>query len=346
MNRDLVCPAPSTSASTRAPAGPQEAGRTGPAPHAVGPSTQQDPAASLPGRPRRPWVSAACGQSGTVVGPRGLELEEVPVPPARGDAWAYVSPSRLNCWLSCPLKFRLMYLDGLRPPTTPALFLGKACHRLLEAVYRQRQLGQAFPASYHSDRFSESWGEMVDQEGMRFDRAADEEAMQRQVLDLVDAYLRHVPAHEPRPLGVETPLQSPLVDPCTGEDLGIPLVGIVDLILDGPDGALIADFKTSSRSAEPAEALHEIQLSCYSYLFRQSQPRPEAGLEIRSLIKTRIPKIEFHRYPARTEGHFRRLFCVIRAYLDDLDAGRFLFRPGFHCSLCDFGPQCRAWDRV
>ena len=32
-------------------------------------------------------------------------------------------------------------------------------------------------------------------------------------------------------------------------------------------------------------------------------------------------------HPARTDAHFRRLFAVIRAYLDDLDCGRFIFRP-------------------
>ena len=42
--------------------------------------------------------------------------------------WSYISASRLNTWLSCPLKFRLRYLDGIRSPTSPALFLGKQVH--------------------------------------------------------------------------------------------------------------------------------------------------------------------------------------------------------------------------
>jgi len=42
---------------------------------------------------------------------------------------------------------------------------------------------------------------------------------------------------------------------------------------------------------------------------------------------------------------FRRLFAVIREYLDALDSGKFNYRPGFGCSLCDFreGP-CRGWQ--
>ncbi len=126
--------------------------------------------------------------------------------------------------------------------------------------------------------------------------------------------------------------------------LGIPLLGIADLVLDERDGPLIVDFKTASRSAAPFEVAHEIQLSCYSYLYRQAAGRQEGGLEIRSLIKTKTPKLDFHRYQPRTERHFRRLFAVIRAYLDDLDRGDFIFRPGMGCVMCDFrDDHCLQW---
>ena len=82
---------------------------------------------------------------------------------------------------------------------------------------------------------------------------------------------------------------------------------------------MIADFKTAARSSEPMEITNEIQLSSYAWLHRQITGQQEGGLEIRSLIKTKTPKVEFHPYPARTDVHFRRLFAVIREYLDALD---------------------------
>jgi CRISPR/Cas system-associated exonuclease Cas4 (RecB family) len=263
----------------------------------------------------------------------------------RGSVWTYVSPSRLNTWLACPLKFKLVYLEGLRSPTTPSLFLGKCCHSVLETVYRHRQLGVGLEITDISRRLRESWAEMIDQEGMKFESSAQEQAMQKQVVDLVDAYLKAIPSDEPRPLAVEAALEMPLVDPETDEDLGIPLVGIVDLILDGQAGAVIADFKTAARSAEPLEILHEVQLSCYAWLFRQTEGRAEGGLEIRSLIKTKVPKVEIHAYARRTERHFRRLFALFHAYLDALDKGVFTFRPGFHCGMCDHcQTHCRQWS--
>lgn len=263
---------------------------------------------------------------------------------SHGGIWAYVSPSRLNCWLSCPLKLKLQYIDGLRAPTSPSLFLGKVVHAGLEIYYRHRQLGVTMAAGEVLGRLRDALGSIVAEEDMHFESAASEEALRQQAEGLVTAYLQQVPREEPKPLAVEAAIEAPLVDPGSGEDLGIPLLGIMDLVLEGHDGAVIIDFKTSARSSQPPEVVYEVQLSSYAWLFRQVAGQQEGALEIRSLIKTKVPKVEVHRYPARSEVHFRRLFAVIRAYLDDLDAGRFHFRPGFHCSLCDFrdGP-CRGW---
>ncbi len=261
-----------------------------------------------------------------------------------GGVWDYISPSRLNLWLRCPLSWRLRYIDGIRTPASPALFVGKRCHSGLEDHYRHRMLGVTLPSEEVVRRMDAGWDQAVAHEQMTFDTVAEETALRQQVADLVRAYLAQVPDDEPRPLAVEATMEVPLVDPETDEDLGIPLLGIVDLVLDDPDGPVIRDFKTSSRSAPPFEVTHEIQLTSYGYLFRRTTGQEEVGLEIHSLIKTKTPKIEGHRYPARTDAHFRRLFGVIREYLDALDRGRFNYRPGWGCGMCDFrDTHCRVW---
>lgn len=272
-------------------------------------------------------------------------LDRQPLQERQGGVWEYISPSRLNCWLACALKFKLRYLDGIKTPTTPSLFVGKVVHALLERWYRHHQLGIRVAAADITMRLGDLWGQAVDEEGMKFESVAEEQALQKQVVALVTAYLAYVPADEPQPMAVETAVEAPLIDPVTGEDLGIPMVGIMDLVSVGPAGPVIADFKTSGRSAEPLEITHEIQLTSYAYLFRHCAGQREAGLEIRSLIKTKVPKIEFHRYPARTEGHFRRLFSIIREYLDALDSGRFNYRPGWGCAMCDYSlTHCLQWQ--
>ena len=260
----------------------------------------------------------------------------------QGGVWDYVSPSRLNLWLRCPLAFKLRYIDGVRTPTSPAAFMGKVVHAGLEVFYRHRQLGISLSATESSTRVTDAWDHLRHEDDVALDSVEQEAKLRQQAVDLVAAYVSQVPKEELPPEAVEVALESPLVDPASGEDLGIPLVGIVDLIRAS---LTIADFKTTARSGRPLEVAHEVQLGCYAYLFRQVTGRKEDGLEICNLVKTKAPKVERHPFPARNERHLRRLFAVIRAYLDSIDSAKFLYRPGFACSMCDFrdSAHCRGW---
>ncbi len=189
------------------------------------------------------------------------------------------------------------------------------------------------------------WGRSVAAEGMRFVSAVEEAQLQAKAGELVGTYLAKVASETALPVAVETAVESPLIDFRTGEDLGIPLVGVMDLVLAEDSGPVIVDFKTAARADQLSELSHEIQLGCYAYLFRQTTGTSESALEIRRLVKTKTPQASFHRWPARTGKHFGRLFAVIRAYLDDLHSQRFVFRPGQACSYCDFREwHCREWS--
>jgi CRISPR/Cas system-associated exonuclease Cas4 (RecB family) len=260
-----------------------------------------------------------------------------------GGPFDYLSPTRLSTWLTCPLRFKLRYLEGVEEPTSPSQFLGQRVHDALAYVYRHRQHGQHVTADEVGEYIVTTWDDAADEERMEFDSVEVEIALRKQAIGLVHAYLSQQ-CDEESPIAVEMPLECPLVDPITGEDLGIRLLGIVDLVLDSPLGATVIDFKTSSKSSAPLEVAHEIQLSCYAYVFRHTFGVTEHELQIRSLIKTKKPKIEVHPYPARGDTHFRRLFAAIRAYLDDVRSNQFVYRPNWTCSMCTFrNTKCRDW---
>ena len=272
-------------------------------------------------------------------------LSREPIREKQGNVWCYVSPSRLSLWARCPLAFRFRYIDGIRTPTGPNLFLGTQVHSALERYYRHRQIGVTLSVDAVSDWMERSWPTAMAEAEMEFSSLEEGEKLRQQEVVLVRAYLAQVPEDEPRPLAVETTMEVPLVDPLSGEDLGIPLLGIVDLVLDEPDGASIIDFKTAARGGGLAEIQHEIQLTAYSFAYRSTTGQREGGLQIRRIVKTKVSKIEMHSFPARSNEHFRRLFSLVRCYLDDLDSGRFVYRPGFGCQMCDFrGTHCSKWD--
>ena len=262
----------------------------------------------------------------------------------KGGIWDYVSPSRINLWLKCPLAFRLRYVEGIRSAPSPAQFVGKTVHRALEIYYRNRQQNVRLPAAEIGEHLLAQWDASVAMDGVRFASSAVEGVARQQSLDLVLVYLAQLPDDEPRPLAIETALEAPLLDPVTGKNLGVPLVGVIDLVLPGADGAIIADFKTTSRGGELPELTHELQLSSYSYLFRQSSRLSEEALEIRNLVKTKTPRVENHRYGPRSQAHYLRLFAVIRDYLDALDAGNYVIRPSHLCTACEFSSShCAQW---
>src|SRR5688572_9144538 len=146
--------------------------------------------------------------------------------------WDYVSPSRLNLWLRCPLAFRLKYVDGVPTPTTPAAFVGKMVHRGLETYYRQRQAGITLSAREVTAVVQRDWDAAAFLAKVPFDSLVDEQLSQGQTLNLIDVYLRTVRGDEPLPLAVEAAVEAPLVDPITGKDFGLPLVGVIDLVLN------------------------------------------------------------------------------------------------------------------
>ena len=116
----------------------------------------------------------------------GLLALDQPQERTRG-VWDYISPSRLNLWIRCPLAFRLKYLDGIRTPASPALFVGKRCHSGLEDHYRHRMLGITLSPDEVIRRMDAGWGQAVVDEQMDFDSTAQEATLRQQVADeLID----------------------------------------------------------------------------------------------------------------------------------------------------------------
>jgi len=257
-----------------------------------------------------------------------------------GQIMDYISPSRLSLWMKCPLSFKRRYIDDWKPTPSPALFVGKVTHSLLGHVYQLRAAGQDCPSDTLPTLVADAWKFGMETEPPCFENGAEEEKSRFQILDLVTAYINSVPIQDEVPIAIERKYEVPLIDPATGENLGIPLLGVLDLVLKEECGNVITDFKTSSTSSIN-DLAHEVQLTSYAYLFREATEQEELRCEVRQLVKSKTPKVQIHRFPRRSDEHFTRFFGLIREYLDSLDKKVFNYRPSWTCgSTCEHYTAC------
>jgi hypothetical protein len=256
-----------------------------------------------------------------------------------GQIWDYVSPSRLNLWMKCPRAFCIRYVENVTTPPSTALFTGKVVHTILANLYTLQSVGHVCTAGHLPQFVNDAWRLNLEMDACCFKDTAEETKTQEQIHELVTAYLTSTPIHEEKPIAIEKRYEVPLVDPNTGEDFGIPLVGVVDLVLQDGGENTIVDFKTSSAYSMP-ELQHEVQLSAYSYLFRETTGQDESRCEIRQLVKGKTPRVATHKFAKRSDAHHTRFFGLIREYLDALDKGVFNYRPGWTCTMCEHNGTC------
>ncbi len=245
-----------------------------------------------------------------------------------------VSASRLNCWLSCRLKFFFRYVQGITKQPTPALHVGSVVHVVLQQWNLARWKRQVFELQRFRKVFDDGW---IDQPG-KIDWENEETAQKNTAWSLLETYFTETPikANE-MPEAVEVPMETEL------SKYGLPtLLGVLDLVRAG---GRIVDFKTAGKTPSPEDAIHlnELQLSCYSVLYREAAGKRETGRELHHLVKTKMPKIIITELGPMDDRQQVRLFKTIESYVEGVARQDFVPSPGLHCCSCEYRTECRLW---
>jgi len=106
--------------------------------------------------------------------------------------------------------------------------------------------------------------------------------------------------------GTEIPFVIPIVNPQTGQRLGIDLEGIIDLI---EEDDTITEFKTSAQTMDPKEVESHLQLTIYSYAFEMLVHRSPKLLKIVDFVKTKKPKM-ITLETKRSQSDYQRFFFL------------------------------------
>jgi hypothetical protein len=172
-----------------------------------------------------------------------------------------VSASRLNCWLTCRLKFFFRYVQQIIKPPTPSLHVGSVVHLVFQAWNMARWRKQTFEIERFKKLFEEGWADQP----AKINWEEEEPAQKSGTWSLLKVYFAQTPikANE-MPEAVEVPVETDL------SKHGLPtLIGVLDLVRAG---GRIVDFKTSGKSPSTVDVVHqhEAQLSCYTVLYREA----------------------------------------------------------------------------
>lgn len=248
----------------------------------------------------------------------------------------YLSASRLKMFQECRLKFYFKYVEQIPMEATPALFIGKVTHALLQRWNLNRWRGlPADPQSLHPV-FLELWKQTQPKE---LEWEGQEEKSREKTWDMIQFYL----AQSPVPLDEKPEAVEVLVERDLDAHGLPPLKGVIDLVRKG---GVIVDFKTTARTPEQGMAAHqnEVQLGCYALLYREATGKTEGGFELHHLVKTKEPKLVVTTLEPLERNQIQRLVRIMESYVQGVQAEDWIPSPGQHCAWCDYFRECRAWD--
>ena len=244
-----------------------------------------------------------------------------------------VSASRLSCWLQCRLKFFFRYVQQISKPKTASLHFGSVVHLVLQSWNMARWKKQSLELERFRAAFDLGW---QDQSNVNW--GGEEADQKNSAWAVLETYFQQTPIKpNEMPEAVEVPMET---------DLGVHglpvLRGVLDLVRAG---GRIVDFKTAAKTPDPedAEHLNELQLSCYSVLYREATGHSESARELHHLIKTKQPKIIITELGPMTANQESRLFRIMESYVEGLEREDFVPSPGLGCLACEFFNECRRW---
>jgi len=250
----------------------------------------------------------------------------------------HLSASQINLYIQCSLKYRYQYIDQIPKPFKPSgLAFGSVMHSAIEWFHKERIRKKEVSLDKLLKIFETDWFSQKVDTKIQFKDGEDEMKLLLTGKEMLGIYF-HSPLNEIK--GAEVPFHVPLLNISTGEDLGIPLDGIIDLI---EKDDVVVEFKTSSRSMDPESLNDYLQLTTYSYAYRILFGKEPQMLKIVNFVKARTPKMGILE-TSREKRDYERLFYIAKEVLKGINSRFFFPRASFICKDCEYENLCKVWE--
>jgi len=253
--------------------------------------------------------------------------DTIPAAPAARTAPRELSFSQLDSYLACPCQYRYRYVTGLPTPPHHALVYGSALHAAVAAYHLSERRGHPLDEATLLAGFAEHWQSegflSRAHEDARF--AAGQAALRRFRDD-------RLASGAPPPVAVEASFSVIL-----GGDR---LRGRYDRVDEGPEGAIITDYKSGDvpdGQRARQRARDSLQLALYALAHEAETGALPAVVQLHFLTSNTIGAVAPD--PVRLERARARL----TAAADGIRRGRFEPTPdAVTCGGCPFREICPA----
>lgn len=249
------------------------------------------------------------------------------LPPRPEMAAMPLSPSAIEAYETCPLKFKIRYDWRLPEEPTAALQYGGIMHKLLKEYFDQVNAGNT-PADE----------QMLAQFRAELAQAKLEDPLQRelyerdgtqQLTDFLAARRADAGSFEV----VSTEKQFKV------EIAGVQVSGRIDRIDRMPDGAIrIVDYKTG-KAKDQKDADKSLQLSIYALAAAKLDAKLTPNRLVLYNLVTNAPVVT-----KRTPEALQKATDKVRDVAAKIRAGDFAPDPGYHCKWCGYKDLCPATE--
>jgi putative RecB family exonuclease len=248
----------------------------------------------------------------------------------------HLSYSQLNTYLTCPLRYKLHYVEQIPSAFTSAgLVFGSAMHEAVGAFYHQHLLGDSLRVDQMLDVYREAW-QNGDESEIRFFNGDDKDSLREKAQQMLEAFHS---AFDPSisVLGVEEFFEFQI------EGLP-PFCGYIDLIEQSAGGVItIADLKTAARKPNNESAHQNLQLTAYSVGVEALGFTSETvNLRLDVLTKTKEPQM-VRLETTRTEDERDRFIKLAQHVWNAIEREAFFPKQDWACKQCAWSDPCAKW---
>ena len=243
--------------------------------------------------------------------------------------WSY---SALQCYLTCPMKYKFRYVDNAPVERTcSALPFGRAFHAALtERVRFGMDMSEAEVKEVFAELFKV---ETEAAENLRYKANETYDSLRQTGFDMLTVTLENWQDD----YAVASVAESFSV---TVPGLSRPLIGEFDLVVSDGTETAIVDWKTAGSKWPHGKADRDLQASAFCYAYKQIHGiSPVFRFDV--ITKTKQPSVNSH-YTLRTQDELDRFEFIAGRIEKAVNAE--LFYPSeniINCAECPYADRCR-----